>query len=310
MSRRYASDFCRKLPARGLRAVAMGMVGAVFLMYAIGCRTPMDSRSKPKNEPRSSRVEDTRRWVCYYGNDRGVLDVEGMDMFVLDPDSIGDITGEKQTDAIYLAYLCVGEAETYRWYWPKIKEEEWLIRENPSWPQHYLVDPRSREWRSLIVERVAARLLEKGYDGFMLDTLDTAEALVSEEALRYEGSASAMVRLVGELRQKYPEAVIVANGGLAIFPGISGYIDGVIYEGVRWTYDFATEEYRPRTQSEIEWIEERLQRVRNAGLPIFALDYVDPKKPEKAEEVAKALRKAGYRPFVSGVNLNSYPGEE
>ena len=284
----------------------MSSFSGVFLaLVCVVCLSGCSTRLR-----RGSRVAGTRRWVCYYGEDRGALEVEGVDMFILDAESIGHIQGQKRTNATYLAYLCVGEAETFRWYWPEIKGEEWLVRENPSWPRHYLVDPRSKEWRSLIVNRVAPRLLEKGYDGFMLDTLDTVEALVSEEAFRYEGAASAMARLVRELRRTYPDAVIVANGGLAIFPGIADYLDGVIYEGVQWTYDFEKEEYRARTDSERAWIEERLQRVRDADLPIFALDYVDPEKPEKARKVAEELRREGYRPFISGVNLDSYPGQE
>ena len=278
-----------------------GLLCPAFLICFVGCSAP---------QHRGSRVADVKRWVCYYGEDRGVLDAEGVDMFVLDAASIGNIAEEKRSDAVYLAYMCVGEAETYRWYWPEIKGEEWLIQENPSWPQHYLVDPRSAEWRTLMVDRVAPRLLEKGYDGFMLDTLDTVQTLVSEEALKYEGSASAMVRLVRDLRERYPDAVIVANGGLSIFRGIADYIDGVIREGVRWRYDFQEEDYRPLNESEREWVEQRLQRVRKTDMPIFALDYVDPDNPEKAEQVAKTLRDEGYIPFISGIDLNTYPGQE
>lgn len=286
---------------QGNKLLLLLLSGCTCLLGSGGCETP------PR---RGSRVADATRWICYYGDDRAVLDLKGVDMFVLDPDSMGDVRGRKRASAAYLAYLCVGEAESFRWYWPQIQGADWLVRENPSWPDHYLVDPRSAEWRSLIVERVARRLEQKGYDGFMLDTLDTVEALVSREPLRYEGAAGAMVRLVRELRRQYPDAVIVANGGLAIFPGIADRIDGVIYEGVTWTYDFESHTYRARTPGERARIENRLERVRRAGLPIYALDYVNPQNGDRAERVRKTLRQEGFRPFVTGVNLDWYPGQE
>ena len=184
------------------------------------------------------------------------------------------------------------------------------MQENPDWSGAHLVDPRSAEWRDLFIKQEAARLKALGYDGFFLDTLDTADRLTSLDPVKYAGVNAAMVRIVAELRAAFPDAVLVANGGLSLMPGLAKYVDGVVYEGCRSTYDFQSRQYRDRTPQEIEWLDGHLGAVRRLGLPVFALDYVDPKDSRHADEVAAELQSAGYRPFISVITLDTYPGEE
>jgi len=73
------------------------------------------------------------------------------------------------------AYLSVGEAEDYRFYW---KDEyyynppEWIYKENPNWPGNYMVRYWHSEWQNIVFEYLK-RIMDKDFDGVFLDTVDT-----------------------------------------------------------------------------------------------------------------------------------------
>ena len=76
---------------------------------------------------------------------------------------------------IVIAYLSIGEAEDYRYYWKKKwnkKKTKWIIKENENWEGNYIVKYWSPEWKNIIKE-YQKKLDEIGVDGYLLDTVDT-----------------------------------------------------------------------------------------------------------------------------------------
>ena len=76
---------------------------------------------------------------------------------------------------IVIAYLSIGEAEDYRFYWNKKwnkKKPNWIVKENENWEGNYIVKYWSPEWKSTIKE-YQKKLDEIGVDGYLLDTVDT-----------------------------------------------------------------------------------------------------------------------------------------
>ena len=76
---------------------------------------------------------------------------------------------------IVIAYLSIGEAEDYRFYWKKKwnkKKPKWIIKENENWEGNYIVKYWSPEWKDIIKE-YQKKLDEIGVDGYLLDTVDT-----------------------------------------------------------------------------------------------------------------------------------------
>ncbi len=208
--------------------------------------------------------------------------------------------------------MSVGEAERYRWFYDEIKDKEWMHEANPDWPDSRLVDPRSPEWQDLIVNEVALAIMELGYDGFILDNVDTPETLMEKNATQFAGADAAMVELIGKLKARYPEAVIIANGGLTIVPRAADNLAGMMYEGTQSTWKKEGDGYvygfiSPKQKA---WLEPRLNRVKAAGLPILALEYADLSDKAEVEKVYEAARKAGTNPFVSVRSLAWFPGQE
>jgi cysteinyl-tRNA synthetase len=85
-----------------------------------------------------------------------------------------------------LAYLSIGEAESYRYYWhrewdrlgdgvPDAGAPAWLEGENPQWRGNYKVRYWDPGWRSILYGRSDAYLdgiISRGFDGVYLDLVD------------------------------------------------------------------------------------------------------------------------------------------
>src|SRR5262249_25584172 len=99
---------------------------------------------------------------------------------------------------LVLAYLSIGEAETYRWYWSAEwarKPPAWLGRENPQWPGNYTVRFWHPEWQAIIFDYID-RIVAAGFDGVYLDRVDVFEQVGHDED---------MVTLVERLAQRARE---------------------------------------------------------------------------------------------------------
>ncbi|NIA16379.1 MAG: hypothetical protein GWP08_20150 [Nitrospiraceae bacterium] len=80
-----------------------------------------------------------------------------------------------------IAYMSIGEAENYRYYWQPGWEPgnpAWLAAENPDWAGNYKVQYWDEEWQALILGSATAyldRILAAGFDGVYLDIVDAFE---------------------------------------------------------------------------------------------------------------------------------------
>ncbi len=114
----------------------------------------------------------------------------GFDLIVMDyqdddgPYSNAEIAGLKQkSNALIIAYMSIGEAEDYRFYWKKewnLKSQrpEWIEREDPSWPGNYLVWYWDPSWKEIIFGTDSSYLdaiISRGFDGVYLDKIDAYE---------------------------------------------------------------------------------------------------------------------------------------
>lgn len=101
-----------------------------------------------------------------------------------------------------VAYLSVGEAENYRFYWKRSwspGSPGWLGPENPDWQGNYKVKYWNAAWKSTLYGSPTAyldKIIAAGYDGVFLDVVDAYEFWEDQG----RGSAGAdMATLVKEL---------------------------------------------------------------------------------------------------------------
>lgn len=82
---------------------------------------------------------------------------------------------------IVLAYMSIGEAENYRYYWKNdwnTAPPEWLGEENPDWPGNFRVEYWNPHWQDIIFGNDSSytkKIVDAGFDGVYLDIIDAFE---------------------------------------------------------------------------------------------------------------------------------------
>jgi len=82
---------------------------------------------------------------------------------------------------LVLAYISIGEAENYRYYWQSQWNNDppiWLDEENPNWQGNFKVRYWEPEWQRIIYgnnQSYLKKVLNVGFDGVFLDIIDAFE---------------------------------------------------------------------------------------------------------------------------------------
>jgi cysteinyl-tRNA synthetase len=82
---------------------------------------------------------------------------------------------------LVIAYMSIGEAEDYRYYWLsswKVGSPAFIVAENPDWPGNYKVQYWNADWKAIIYgndSSYAKKLLDSHFDGAYLDIIDGFE---------------------------------------------------------------------------------------------------------------------------------------
>jgi polysaccharide biosynthesis protein PelA len=207
---------------------------------------------------------------------------------------------------IRLAYVSVGEADTRRPYWPAVRDQSFLVEPNPDWPG-VRVDVRDRRWQEILMRDEVPRLLERGFDGLMLDTIDTAAYLEAKDPERFAGSRQAFRDWLRQLRDTFPRTIVVANGGQALVDA-APFVDGFVVEGVFSLYDAARRVYRPTTDTERTWKLDAIARAQAvAARPVFSIEYAGVGDVALSKWAFAESVRHGFRPYVGVRELNTAP---
>lgn len=82
---------------------------------------------------------------------------------------------------LVIAYMSIGEAEDYRWYWQsgwKPHKPSFIDKVNPDWAGNYKVRYWEQGWKNIIYGNSSSytqKLLDAGFDGAYLDIIDAFE---------------------------------------------------------------------------------------------------------------------------------------
>lgn len=243
-------------------------------------------------------------WAVVYGGQVDTSKLKPFGLVVVDADVSHPPVDLKRSGAKILAYLSLGEVHQSRAYFAEVKSAGWLVRENPTWKGSFLVDPHQEGWRRMVVDRLAAEILGRGFDGLFLDTLDTAETLEREDRAKYGGSIQAMGGLVKALRATYPEALLLPNNAFQVLEEIAPTVDGVVAESVFATYDFSARRYvRVAEAARREKVTLLTEIRRRHRLPVFTIEYAGPQAGVLRAYAYAASRAAGFVPYVATIDL-------
>ncbi len=82
---------------------------------------------------------------------------------------------------IVIAYMSIGEAEDYRYYWQSswaVGSPAWIKEENPDWEGNYKVNYWDAGWQQIIYgndDSYLKKILDANFDGVYLDIIDAFE---------------------------------------------------------------------------------------------------------------------------------------
>jgi cysteinyl-tRNA synthetase len=186
-----------------------------------------------------------------------------------------------------LAYLSIGEAGTYRYYWQK--DASYLRKPNPNWPDNIRVAYWRDDWQAILRDYLA-EILRQGFDGVWLDTVDTFEHFEHEPETdewlddrpnpatgnSYRDDMVALVRMIADsARVTRPDFLVVPNNGAQLLsrPAYLGTINAIGIEDL-----FA------QKKAHRKYLREQLAPAFAAKLPVLLIEY---KKPGPA---ARELR--------------------
>lgn len=119
--------------------------------------------------------------ICSTNYDLVIVDLfhDGVEF---SPDEVGKLRRKANgSRRMVLAYMSIGEAEDYRYYWNstwKRGSPSWLDKENPNWKGNYKVHYWDSEWQSVIFGNAGSylsRIIAAGFDGVYLDIIDAFE---------------------------------------------------------------------------------------------------------------------------------------
>ena len=249
----------------------------------------------PSSAPRA--LGDIENYAVYYGIGRADA-LARYDLVVVQPNTLTpeQLKRLKATGTRVAVYLSVGEVEPNRpWFSDGRVSEDWLLGVNEAWGSYY-IDANRAGWRELVTE-VAGDYLAQGFDGFFLDTVDTA--------LIFPDTEDGILKLIRDLRGSYPNAVIIQNRGLPLAERTAQYVDALMFENISTSYDFANESYE---YADFSFDARELQQVaEQTGLTILALDYASPDNPAMAYRATKTAEGFGFIPSVSTILLDELP---
>ena len=227
-------------------------------------------------DPRAIADSPADMAVIDYGDEQRAFTREEVDSMRHKPD------GSRR---IVLAYMSIGQAENYRWYWP-LRSRAWLAHEDPEWPGNYNVRFWHPDWQAIVFQYVDA-IMAAGFDGVYLDRVDAFETM---------GHRDDMVELINRVSQraksKRGDFLVVSQNGDALIPDprFRRAIDAFAREDLFYGED--NDGKRNRADGIRENIR-RLQTLAAEGKPVFVVEY-----PRNDDQARTAWREINEQHFI------------
>lgn len=279
------------------------------LLCLSGCVPNQDV--PPRSADAQPQVEKphVRRWAAYYDTQLPATAFEDLDLVIFDGRYHPDISPLKGK-AVVLAYISAGEVHGDTQEKLLLENTGAILYKNTNWDS-YVVHPGSGRWRKMIFAHVD-KAQKDGFDGVMLDTLDSPiEWGRSLSPDRHKKMQQASVKLIKDIRAKYPKMKIMLNRGFIILPEAAPYIDYALAESLLTQKDNSTgqfSQFPPNMYAEaVAQLHHILARAEH--LQLFTLDYWDVGDVKGLERIYAAQRASGFIPYVTSQDLRSYTPE-
>ncbi len=217
------------------------------------------------------------------------------------PEQIRQIRSKPDgTRRLVLAYLSIGEAERYRFYWKQDwfdgdKKPAWLGDLNTVWDGNYLVRYWDPDWQQLIFGAPNAyleRIKAAGFDGIYIDRADVHAEWATANPDAEKAMVSFITNLAQAARANDPFFLVILQNAeeLVAHKSVVEAIDGIAKEDLFYGIDHKATANDPKT---VDWSLQQLRKLKRANRKIMVVEYLS-----EAEKAALARRRAERDGFV------------
>jgi cysteinyl-tRNA synthetase len=225
------------------------------------------------------------------------------------PETIPALKRSEGGDKLVLAYMSIGEAEDYRFYWQTEWAEnppDWLDDPNPVWVGDYKVRYWMPEWQEIIYgtpESYLDQIIALGFDGVYLDIVDGYEFYEERDgrSTAAREMADFVIAIAEYAREKHPGFGVFPQNAEELgilFPDYLETVTGIGVEALYYGYP------RDHEASPADWTIARegiLHQWIDEGKLVLTIDY-----SAKPEQIADAYNRAlqnGFIPYVTDRSL-------
>lgn len=234
-----------------LRRLRLTVFFTLFpFLLAMSIPTPVSAQTAP--------LASVRDFVVYYGDvsSDNISQITAYDLAVLEPSAIepNEMTQLKSSSTLLFGYYSVHEVESYDAHKISLmNESDYLfingVKDYNSKHDCYNGDIRSAHFQEISLQIIKERIVDKGYQGVFLDTLDDIEA-ISDPILKEE-LLIGYLQFLDRLNQTFPNLLIIQNRSFNLYlRGSSQSVDAIVYEGFNHT-KFETSQYYRNLASQL-----------------------------------------------------------
>ena len=288
---------------------------AGLLSVACATGTTGAASSQGNSTARTALLEDVSSWVYQLQNvdvdelgesefDLAVVDysADGSDDEAYSAENVETMKGSGSSEKLVIAYLSIGEAEDYRYYFDA--EAAYMDEENPEWPGNFKVHYWEEGWQATI-ESYVDRLIAAGFDGAYLDIIDGYEYYGPggesglERASAADDMANFVIRIANYARESDEDFLIFPQNGSGIINDSSledEYLSAIDGIGAEDTFYFGDEDENNDLDEQTGVIE-NLEVFRTAEKTVLAVDYLTDE--DKLDDFYERALANGYVPYAT-----------
>jgi cysteinyl-tRNA synthetase len=245
---------------------------------------------------------------------------------------VNRLKASKASDGIHrklvMAYIDIGEAEDFRYYWKwsgkwnkgQNKPSNWpdyiLTHDPDGWAGDFPVAYWDSQWKDIVIYghnqsssglnyvSLIDEAIKDGFDGVYLDWVEGYENPKVINAAKKDGvdPKVEMIRFIKEIktyaRSKNPNFMIIQQNAVTLsegHPELYSIIDGIVQESVWYGWnDVKDHDISTDHELTLEYIK-YLNQYKKAGIPVFDCEYAM-KNAHKAYSMAKGK---GFIPYCS-----------
>ena len=231
-------------------------------------------------------------------------------------DEIDELKNSSGGAKIVLAYMSIGEAEDYRFYFDPswidgsgeltAEAPDFFDEANPDWPGNYKVRYWDSDWQTIIFGYLD-RIIDAGFDGVYLDIIDAFEYFgpdgdVPERPTAAEDMIDFVLAIASYARETRGVAdfLVFPQNGASILDAEGGdtYLETVDGIGTEDTFYFGDDDIdNPLDLEHAATVTPYLDQFVEAGKTVLAIDYLQDN--DKLADFYQRCGDSGYIPYSS-----------